>query len=106
MARSDSEGASAYQRIHALVQQIPRGKVSTYGRIAGMAGFNARVAGFAMAAASEKAGVPWHRVVNNQGRMSIPGPEAQALQRRLLEHEGIRFDASGRVDLKRHVWPG
>lgn len=105
MRRTDSGGASAFSRIHALVLQIPRGRVSTYGRIAAMAGCSARVAGFAMAAASEAAGVPWHRVVNSEGRITIPGPEAQALQRRLLEREGIRFDANDRVELKRHVWP-
>ncbi len=105
MTRNDSGCQAAFSRVHALVLQIPSGRVSTYGRIGRMAGCSARVSGFAMASVSESTGVPWHRVVNSEGRITIPGPEAQALQRRLLECEGIRFDESGRVDLARHVWP-
>ena len=105
MSKTNPSGTTAHQKIHALARQIPKGRVSTYGRLAAMAGCSARMAGYAMAAASEGTGVPWHRVINSQGRISIPGPEAQALQRQLLEREGIRFDEDGRIDLKRYVWP-
>jgi alkylated DNA nucleotide flippase Atl1 len=105
MTMTSPAGSSARQRIHALARQIPRGRVSTYGRLAAMAGCSARMAGYAMAAASEGTRVPWHRVINSQGRISIPGPEAQALQRQLLERAGILFDEDDRIDLKQYVWP-
>jgi methylated-DNA-protein-cysteine methyltransferase-like protein len=97
-----------------IVQQIPEGKVATYGQIAGLIpppggmeaksyrAFGARWAGGAMAACPQ--GVPWQRVINAQGRISLrAGAEKQ---RQLLEAEGVEFDDRGRVDLKRYQWDG
>lgn len=57
-----------------------------------------------MAAAPD--GVPWHRVINSQGRISLRSHDGGSdLQRALLEKEGVRFDATGRVDLQRVGWP-
>lgn len=86
--------------VYALVAQIPRGCVVTYGqvaRLAGMPGY-ARHAGRALAEAP--AGTPCHRVVNAQGRTAPGWPE----QRPLLEAEGVRFKANGCADLGRHGW--
>ncbi|WP_119071725.1 MGMT family protein [Aggregatilinea lenta] len=95
-------------RIYALVRAIPPGKVLNYGRVAELLGVSngAREVGWAMSSlpASQR-DVPWHRVVNAQGRVSIKGsPVAAAEQRRRLEAEGIVFDDKDRLDLKQHTW--
>ena len=86
--------------VRAVVAQIPRGCVATYGQIAqlvGMPGY-ARHVGHVLAAAPE--GVPCHRVVNAAGR-TAPGWDAQ---RTLLEAEGVRFRPNGCADLARSGW--
>lgn len=103
-----------YPAVWKIVRQIPAGKVSTYGQIAGYipapAGVSpedylanrARWAGNAMAASPQ--GVPWQRVINAQGKISSrKGAEEQ---RRLLEAEGVDFDQRDRVDLARFGWAG
>lgn len=96
-----------------IVRQIPPGRVSTYGQIAAMIpppegmtlrsyeAFGARWVGGAMAACPE--GVPWQRVINAQGKISLRSAEEQ---RRLLEAEGVVFDEKSRVNLKRFGWSG
>lgn len=98
--------ASSYARIYAVVRRIPKGRVATYGQVAEMAGLPraARQVGYAMAALRDGR-VPWHRVLNARGEISVraaPGPEQ--LQRLLLEREGVVFDASGRVSFAKHGW--
>ncbi len=97
-----------------IVRQVPPGKVTTYGQIAKMIlppddmpqrsydAFGPRWVGGAMAACPD--GVPWQRVINSQGKISLrPGAEEQ---RQLLESEGIEFDDRERVDLKKVQWSG
>lgn len=96
-----------HPRIHAVVRRIPRGRVATYGQVAQIAGLGAqpRLVGYALAALPEGSSVPWHRVVNAQGRVSARAePGADRLQRVRLEREGIRFDPRGRLDLERVRW--
>ena len=89
-----------YNRIYALVRQIPPGRVITYGGIARQVGCTARTVGFAMAALPAGHDVPWQRVINSQGQVSPRRNDDGALiQRQLLEAEGVPFDARGRVDL-------
>ena len=89
---------SLYQHIYALVKQLPRGQVSSYGHLARLAGTTPRVVGFALAALPEQTDVPWQRVINSQGSISARKDSDRAtLQRALLEAEGVRFDAFGRV---------
>ena len=105
MAGFASDGLHA--RIHAVVRRIPRGRVASYGQVARIAGIatHARLVGYAMAALPEGSRVPWQRVVNAQGRVSPRAtPGYDALQRALLEREGVRFDAQGRIDLARYGW--
>lgn len=98
-----------YQQIYAIVRQIPPGKVASYGQIARLVErVTPRMVGYAMhAIGSEDEDVPWQRVVNSQGRISAHGDGiGSCLQRQLLEEEGVVFDLSGRIDLKRFGWLG
>jgi methylated-DNA-protein-cysteine methyltransferase-like protein len=96
-----------WERVYAVVRRIPPGRVATYGqvaRLAGMAG-HARQVGYALHALLRWQRVPWHRVVNTRGQISLgPASGADVTQRLRLEREGIRFDARGRIDLARFGW--
>jgi methylated-DNA-protein-cysteine methyltransferase-like protein len=101
------EVSTSYQRIYAVVRRIPAGRVATYGQVAELAGLagRARQVGYALHALPDHTSLPWHRVVNAGGgisRRSMPG--AELAQQVLLEQEGIRLDASGRVRLARVRW--
>jgi methylated-DNA-protein-cysteine methyltransferase-like protein len=97
-----------YPRIYALVRQVPPGKVTTYGRIARRLCCTARTVGFALAALPAAHDLPWQRVINSQGQVSPRRDgDGKQIQRLLLEAEGVRFDAQGRVDLAAQGWdPG
>jgi methylated-DNA-protein-cysteine methyltransferase related protein len=99
-----------------IVRQIPVGKVATYGQIARLIpppggmnlksyqAFGARWVGGAMAACPE--GVPWQRVINSQGKISLNRASGSEDQRTLLEDEGVAFDQHDRIDLKLYGWEG
>ncbi len=97
--------STLYRRIYAVVAQIPRGRVVTYGQIARLVGCGARQVGYALAASPEGLGLPWQRVINSQGRVS-PRRDAHGhlFQQLLLEREGVRFDGSGRIDFGVFGW--
>lgn len=104
------EGRSdIYARIYEVVKRIPRGRVATYGQVAELAGLgdHARQVGYALHALKDDS-VPWHRVINAQGRISVRHePGLDRWQRQLLEEEGVAFDGKGRVALERFRWtPG
>jgi len=100
--------------VWAVVRQVPHGKVTTYGRVAEKVGppegideetyriYGARWVGNAMA--NSPADVPWQRVVNSQGKVSIRKGSLQLRQRALLEAEGIEFDAHDRINLAVYEW--
>jgi len=94
----------SWDPVFRFVQQIPRGRVLTYGALAKALRLpgGARSAGRAMAATPSGKGIPWHRVVGERGKILIREPYA-SLQRKLLASEGIAILES-RVDLKRHLW--
>jgi methylated-DNA-protein-cysteine methyltransferase related protein len=102
--KQKSGTAGSWEAVYRFVQQIPRGRVMTYGQLAKALRLRggARVAGFAMAACPNGRGIPWHRVVGAGGRILIHEPLA-SLQRRLLESEGTPV-AGSRVDLPHHIW--
>jgi methylated-DNA-protein-cysteine methyltransferase-like protein len=101
----DKSFSPLYSRIYDLVRQIPPGYVSTYGRIGEMLGCTARTVGFAMAALPAGSDVPWQRVINSQGKISLRNDgEGNLLQRDLLEAEGLCFDRNLRIDLNVYCW--
>lgn len=95
-----------YARIYAQVCAIPRGRVSTYGVIAKLAGCGPRQVGYAMAALPMGSRVPWQRVINHNGEISCRshGRGAEGQWARLVA-EGIYPGKKGRIDLKRFGWP-
>lgn len=105
-----------YEKVYKVVRCIPPGKVSSYGRIAAMLGHPnaARAVGYALSALRRphedgytSANVPWQRVVNSQGRISIRHREATAnRQAEMLRSEGVKVDENGRIDLTTHLWAG
>ena len=95
------------ERILAAVKGIPRGRVSTYGNVAELAGLprRARLVGTVLKHAPASRDLPWFRVINSSGRISLPdGSDSYARQRRKLEGEGVIFRGD-RVDMKRYGWP-
>ena len=90
---------NTFEKIYAIVSDIPSGKVATYGQVAWFAGNPrwARVVGYAMAGCSKR-GVPCHRVVKKGGVLSVEG------QRELLLREGVAFLPDGRVDMEKSGW--
>jgi methylated-DNA-protein-cysteine methyltransferase-like protein len=94
-----------FARIWQVVKLVPRGRVASYGQIAEIVGCDARTVGYAMRAAPEGGEVPWQRIINREGKISLPG-QGGVIQRMRLEAEGILFDARGRVDMQRFGWEG
>nr|MBN1229030.1 MGMT family protein [Anaerolineae bacterium] len=107
------------QTVWLIAAQIPEGKVSTYGQIASMIPppegtspveydrLAARWVGGSMKATPAGSGIPWHRVINSQGKISLPPGSAGAEeQRALLEIEGVVFNDKGRVDFNVVGWEG
>jgi methylated-DNA-protein-cysteine methyltransferase related protein len=105
-ARAVDETPGYRERVYEIVGRIPAGRVMTYGQIAEMLGegYTARTVGFVMHSAEEER-TPWHRVINAQGGCStgrvVMPPDKQ---QRMLEAEGVEFNARGRCDLGRYRW--
>ena len=94
------------QRVIDVILAIPVGTVATYGQVAALAGNRraARQVSRVLHSSSRKNGLPWHRVVNREGRISLPEGRGGHRQRTRLEAEGVRFDAAGRIDLPAFQW--
>ncbi|MGR5061859.1 MGMT family protein [Photobacterium sp. DNB22_13_2] len=99
----DDFSAQIYTQVH----QIPHGKVTTYGDIAKFAGFPgyARQVGRLMATLPEGSTLPWHRVVNSKGEISLTGHDLQRQRRKLID-EGVEVSEAGRLKLKQYRWDG
>jgi methylated-DNA-protein-cysteine methyltransferase-like protein len=103
-----------YEQVYAVVRRIPRGKVTSYGRIAHMLGHAnaARAVGYAMHALKDADGpqydnIPWQRVINSQGRISIVNREHSANeQANLLRAEGVAVSENLKIDLDVYLWEG
>lgn len=93
-------------RVHAAIRRIPYGRVLSYGDVAALAGVPraARGVGQVLRELPEGSDVPWWRVVNSRGGISLTS-YAGGLQRMLLEQEGVRFGRDGRLNLRDRRWP-
>lgn len=95
-------------RVHDAVRRIPPGRVAAYGAIAAMAGRprSARGVGRILRDLPDASDLPWWRVINARGEISIPrSGHARPLQRALLEDDGVVFNDAGRVDMRVYGWP-
>ena len=98
-------GSRQYQQFYAVIRRIPAGKVATYGQIALLSGYPGcvRQVGYALHVAPDD--LPWQRVINAKGRISIRSDSPAAeIQRQMLLGEGVRFDADGRISLAEYQW--
>lgn len=125
-APSQKNQHGTHQEIYQVVALIPYGRVATYGQIARLAGLprHARLVGYALNRLSADNDLPWHRVVNSQGSISLPvidhaidqnandkesvqqKPSEQgssANQKTLLEQEGVVF-INNRINLSHYQW--
>lgn len=102
--------AKLYRAIYAVVRRIPAGRVATYGQVAELAGIpgGARVAGAALKVSRPGDRLPWQRVIGkagpSRGRIAIHNPVGAAIQRQLLDQEGVAIGDSGLVALDRYGW--
>lgn len=100
------KSATFFRRVVTMIKKIPRGKVATYGQIAALAGNPraARQVAWVLHSASNKEKLPWQRVINSQGGISLPRYGGYELQRALLVKEGVKFDSVERIALARFQW--
>lgn len=97
---------SFHESVIEIIRQIPRGKVATYGQVAALAG-NPRAARQvvrALHSSSEKEQLPWHRVVNSKGRISLKPHYGYEMQKALLEKEGVTFNRQETINLSGFGW--
>lgn len=95
-----------HARIIAVLRRFPKGTVASYGQIGAMSG-NPRAARqvvWVLHTHAEKLKLPWYRVINSKGRISLPRGNGFELQRALLRKEGVKVSADGRVDLAKYQW--
>ena len=95
--------------VYRVVKKCPRGRIVSYGGVAAMLGQPraARAVGRALNSLPDNTQVPWWRVVNSRGEVSIRGIEqGEVLQRKLLEREGVKFARNGRIPWDLYGWPG
>jgi methylated-DNA-protein-cysteine methyltransferase-like protein len=104
MPRSSESPFTA--EVKRAIRSIPCGRVASYGQIAALAGreHGARGVAWILHSSSEKAGLPWHRVIGASGRISLPRGRGFSEQKRRLIAEGVAVGPGGRVDLKRYRW--
>ncbi len=97
---------SFYTRIINVIKQVPYGKVTTYGQVAALAGNHraARQVAWVLHSSSEKEKLPWHRVINSKGEISLEPGFGFEEQKTLLLKEGIKFDKKNKVNLTRFLW--
>ncbi len=95
---------SLYEIIYAMIRKIPKGKVATYGQIARLCGFpeHARLVGYALHNLKSNSGVPWQRVINSKGMISLRrNTGAYKRQKKILELEGVKF-RNEKIDLVKY----
>ncbi|MFW9905345.1 MAG: MGMT family protein [Candidatus Thorarchaeota archaeon] len=103
---SENMTSSFSQRVKNIIKKIPTGKVATYGQIATYAGNSraARQVAWILHSSSGKDNLPWHRVINSKGKISLPRNEGYESQKGLLEKEGITFDKNEKINFDKYLW--
>ena len=93
-------------KVKKIINSIPKGTVATYGQIALLAGHpkGARLVSFILHSCSEKYQLPWHRIVNQKGMISLKKGHGYEIQYKLLKEEGICFDNKETIDLEKYGW--
>lgn len=93
------------EKVVTIIGNIPPGKVLTYGKIAELAGNSrgARQVSRILSSMSSKYSLPWHRVINGKGKISLPDP-GYSIQKTKLEEEGIIFDSQDTISLEKYLW--
>jgi methylated-DNA-protein-cysteine methyltransferase related protein len=107
VTHAESDEPSIAEQVWQVIALIPRGRVATYGQVAQLAGLpgGARRVGHLLSHLPPGSKIPWHRVINASGGISLPEHSGGfARQQRLLKKEGVAFNASGRVSLRRFRW--
>ncbi|HOD53458.1 MAG TPA: MGMT family protein [Candidatus Cloacimonadota bacterium] len=89
-----------------VIQSIPKSKVLTYKAVAEMAGnpYGSRQVSRILHSCSEKYQLPWHRIVNSKGSISLSYGAGYELQEALLKAEGVKVDSEGKIDLETYLW--
>lgn len=89
-----------------IIKNIPKGKILTYGHIAALAGNRrgARQVSWTLKSMTRKYDLPWFRVVNSRGEISIKTEEGYGLQKSLLLDDGVEFDSNDKIDLDKYMW--
>jgi methylated-DNA-protein-cysteine methyltransferase-like protein len=95
-----------HQLIKETIKRIPPGKVATYGQVAAEAGnpYGAREVARVLHSSSRKDNLPWHRVINRLGRISLSRNQGYDEQKRLLEAEGVEFGLKDSIDFEKYLW--
>ncbi|MFT5702022.1 MAG: methylated-DNA-protein-cysteine methyltransferase-like protein [Desulforhopalus sp.] len=94
------------EKVINILQEIPYGRVTTYGTVAALAGnvSGARQVARLLHSSSKKYQIPWHRVVNRKGEISERSSMSHLDQRTLLEKEDVAFNKAGKIDLDVFLW--
>ena len=93
-----------YEKVYQIVAMVPFGKVTTYGKVARLAGVqNPRIVGYALSNLGLDTKVPWHRVVNYRGAISMRKGEGPSLQKSMLRSEGIEFNRKDCINLETYL---
>jgi methylated-DNA-protein-cysteine methyltransferase-like protein len=104
--KAEKSGTELSQRIKRVIKRIPKGTVATYAQVAALAGHPraVRAVFWILHSSSATAKLPWQRVINSKGKISLLPGNGYEEQRALLEREGIVFELGGSVDLDRYQW--
>lgn len=98
--------SSFSQKVKDIIKKIPKGKVATYGQIATYSGNPraSRQVAWILHSSSKKDNLPWHRVINSKGLISLPHNGGYEIQKELLKKEGIVFGRNDKIDFNRYLW--
>jgi methylated-DNA-protein-cysteine methyltransferase related protein len=102
----ESKPLSFSERVREIIKSIPKGKVASYGQIAAYAGnpLGAKQVAYVLHASSKKDKLPWQRVINGKGKISLPVGGGYETQKRLLIREGLKFDSDDIIDFEKYQW--